>query len=104
EIYTPLKAALILHSRLLRLNFLRILASSLVKASPGEQDIVKCCLQEGEKVSLDAHRVRECVLHIGRASQVVKDGDRLVVDLCARWLICAISSMHQPLLTLTQKL
>jgi U3 small nucleolar RNA-associated protein 20 len=86
DLYLALRDSLLSHSRPLRLNALRLLACKLVKSSVGEQEVVKRCLQ-GEEVSLDIQGVRERLLRIGRVSQVVRDGDEISADLCARWLV-----------------
>jgi U3 small nucleolar RNA-associated protein 20 len=41
---------------------------------------------QGEEVSLDVQGVRERVLRIGRVGQVLREGDEMGADLCARWL------------------
>lgn len=91
EVYLHLRTCIISHSRSLRLSALKILSSKLVKSSPGEQDVLKRCLQ-GEEVSLDVQGVRERVLRIGRIGQVIKDDEPLATDLCIRWLICEFLS------------
>ncbi|KAG9309435.1 hypothetical protein JVU11DRAFT_10689 [Chiua virens] len=96
EIYLHLRTCISSHSRSLRLSALKILSSKLVKSSPGEQDVLKRCLQ-GEEVSLDAQGVRERVLRIGRIGQVIKDGEPLATDLCIRWLISQLKVNLRPL-------
>ncbi|KAG9319004.1 hypothetical protein JVU11DRAFT_1124 [Chiua virens] len=96
EIYLHLRTCISSHSRSLRLSALEILSSKLVKSSPGEQDVLKRCLQ-GEEVSLDAQGVHERVLRIGRIGQVIKDGEPLATDLCIRWLISQLKVNLRPL-------
>jgi len=86
ELYPFLRDSILSHSRPLRLNVLRLLVSSLVKSSPGADEVLKRCLQ-GEEVSLDIQGVRERVLRIGRVGQVVREEDEIGADICARWLI-----------------
>lgn len=84
EIYPHLQASLLSHSRILRLNALRLLDSKIVFLHGGIYEVMKRCLQ-GEEVSLDVQGVRERVLRIGRVVQVVGDADS--AEFCARWLI-----------------
>ena len=42
---------------------------------------------QAEEVSIDVQGVRERVLRINRLPVVVKDGDELGAEICARWLI-----------------
>lgn len=92
EIYPALQHAIQSHSRPLRLNALRLLdshsnsKSGFVKIPAGPKEVIKRCLQ-GEEVSLDVQGVRERVLRIGRVAQVLRDGDEVGADVCARWLI-----------------
>ncbi|KAF5354672.1 hypothetical protein D9756_005618 [Leucocoprinus leucothites] len=94
EIYPHLRAALISHSRVLRLNAMRLMDSKLVSAPGGVQEVMKRCLQ-GEEVSIDVQGVRERVLRIGRVVQVV--GDAEGADFCARWLIAQLKVNLRPL-------
>ncbi|KAG8220545.1 armadillo-type protein [Butyriboletus roseoflavus] len=96
ELYLHLRTCIISHSRSLRLSALKILSSNLVKSSPGEQDVLKRCLQ-GEEVPLDVQGVRERVLRIGRIGQVIKDDEPLATDLCIRWLISQLKVNLRPL-------
>lgn len=48
--------------------------------------MLKRCLQ-GEEVQLDVQGVRERVLRIGRVAQIVREGDVIAADICARWLL-----------------
>ena len=86
EIYLTLQKSLLSHSRPLRLNTPRLLECNLISKLPGQQEVIKRCLQ-GEEVSLDVQGVRERVLRIGRVGQVLRDGDETAADLCTRWLI-----------------
>ncbi len=42
---------------------------------------------QAEEISIDVQGARERVLRIGRLPLVVKDGDTVAADICARWLI-----------------
>jgi U3 small nucleolar RNA-associated protein 20 len=90
EIYPHLRTALLSHSRVLRLNAMRLMDSKLVSASAGVQEVMKRCLQ-GEEVPCDVQGVRERVLRIGRVVHVV--GDAEGADFCARWLIGVLFSV-----------
>ncbi len=81
-----LKPSLLSHSRSLRLNTLRLLTSPLVDPPEGTADMLKKTLQ-AEEISIDVQGARERVLRIGRLPLVVKDGDTVAADICARWLI-----------------
>ena len=85
-LYPTLRESLLSHSHALRLNCLRLLACTSAKSSVNELEIVRRCLQ-AEEVSLDVQGVRERLLRTSRVVQVVKDGDEVGADLCARWLI-----------------
>jgi U3 small nucleolar RNA-associated protein 20 len=85
SLYPALRESLLSHSHPLRLNTLRLLACTSVKSSVAERDVVTRCLQ-GEEVPLDAHGIRERLVHIGRVGQMVKDGDEVSADICTRWL------------------
>ena len=93
----PLKPSLLSHSRSLRLNALRLLTSPLVDVHEGTAEFLKKALQ-AEEVPIDVQGVRERVLRIGRLPLVVKDGDGIAAEICARWLIgtpdsfCVVSS------------
>lgn len=107
DLYPLLQDSILSHSRSLRLNALRLLASSkLVKCSSGEREVLKRCLQ-GEEIQLDVQGVRERVLRIGRVRQVVAEGDESGADICARWLlgklcgvaghffnVCVVTNLH----------
>ncbi|KAH7929562.1 hypothetical protein BV22DRAFT_1191955 [Leucogyrophana mollusca] len=95
DLYPFLKPRLLSHSRSMRLSAMKLLSSKLVKSSPGEQEVLKRCLQ-GEEVSLDVHGVRERVLRIGRVGQVVKEDEPLGADLCLRWLISQLKVNLRP--------
>lgn len=84
EIYPHLRAAILSHSRILRLGAMRLMSSKLIAAPAGLHEIMKRCLQ-GEEVPCDVQGSRERVLRIGRVVQVV--GDAEAADFCARWLI-----------------
>ena len=44
---------------------------------------------QAEEISIDVQGVRERVFRIGRLPIVVKDGDDVAAEVCARWLIGA---------------
>ncbi|KAF8991462.1 armadillo-type protein [Cyathus striatus] len=94
EIYPSLQAAIVSHSRSVRLNALRLLNSKLVSMNNAPDEVLKRCLQ-GEEVSLDIQGVRERVLRIGRVGQVV--GDESGADLCSRWLMAQLKVSLRPL-------
>ncbi|KAH7909651.1 armadillo-type protein [Hygrophoropsis aurantiaca] len=96
DLYPYLKSHIISHSRSLRLSAMKLLSSSFVQSSPGEQEVLKRCLQ-GEEVSLDVHGVRERVLRIGRVGQVVKEDEPLAADLCVRWLLSQLKVNLRPI-------
>ena len=101
--YEPLKTALVSHSRTLRLNALRLLTSSVIQAPEGSAELLKKALQ-AEEISIDVQGVRERVLRIGRLPVVVKDGDEVAAEICARWLIGVsplIEDSVRPVLTAT---
>lgn len=85
-IYPSLRTSLLSHSHALRLCTLRLLTSKLINSPPACQEVLKRCVQ-GEEVSIDVQGVRERILRIGRAGQVVRDGDDLGADILARWLV-----------------
>lgn len=85
EIYPSLQASILSHTRRLRLNTLELLTSPVVERS-SSFEVIRRCLQ-GEDVSLDVQGVRERVLRIDGVSQILKDGDDVGADICARWLI-----------------
>ncbi|OCH91059.1 hypothetical protein OBBRIDRAFT_887230 [Obba rivulosa] len=96
SIYPFLQASLLSHSRSLRLSILRLLTSPIVKSPDGTVEVLKRALQ-GEEVSLDVQGSRERVLRIGRLPVVVRDGDELGADVCARWLIAQLKVNLRPL-------
>ena len=49
-------------------------------------DVLRRC-QKGEESTLDVNGVRERIVNINAIPQVVKDGDVVGADICARWLI-----------------
>ena len=88
-LYEPLKVSLTSHSRLARLNTLRLLASPHVSGSAelhATVDTVKRCLQ-AEEINVDVQGVRERVLRIGRLDHLLRDGDELSVEVVVRWLV-----------------
>ncbi|TFK80791.1 hypothetical protein K466DRAFT_366251 [Polyporus arcularius HHB13444] len=91
-----LKPSLLSHSRSLRLNTLRLLTSPLVDAPEGTAEMLKKTLQ-AEEISIDVQGARERVLRIGRLPLVVKDGDTVAADICARWLIAQLKVNLRPL-------
>lgn len=96
SVYPSLQASLLSHSRPLRLSVLRLLTSPLIKAPDGTSDVLKRALQ-GEEVSIDVQGSRERVLRIGRLPVVVRDGDDIGADVCARWLIAQLKVNLRPL-------
>ncbi|KAI0364814.1 hypothetical protein BV20DRAFT_955431 [Pilatotrama ljubarskyi] len=96
SLYPSLKTSLLSHSRSLRLQTLRLLTSPLVQAPEGASEVLKKALQ-AEEVSIDVQGVRERVLRINRLPIVVKDGDELAAEICARWLIAQLKVNLRPL-------
>ncbi|KAI0705265.1 armadillo-type protein [Cerioporus squamosus] len=92
----PLNPSLLSHSRSLRLNTLRLLTSPLVDAPEGTAELLKKTLQ-AEEISIDVQGARERVLRIGRLPLVVKDGDQVAAEICARWLIAQLKVNLRPL-------
>ncbi|RPD58084.1 hypothetical protein L227DRAFT_196304 [Lentinus tigrinus ALCF2SS1-6] len=92
----PLKPSLLSHSGLLRLNTLRLLTSPLVDVPEGTAELLKKALQ-AEEISIDVQGARERVLRIGRLPLVVKDGDEVAAEICARWLIAQLKVNLRPL-------
>ncbi|OBZ65821.1 U3 small nucleolar RNA-associated protein 20 [Grifola frondosa] len=95
-LYPALQGSLMSHSRSLRLSVLRLLTSPLVKSSPGASEVLKRSLQ-GEEISVDVQGSRERILRISRLPPVVKDGDEVAADACARWLIAQLKINLRPL-------
>ncbi|EJF56189.1 hypothetical protein DICSQDRAFT_71986 [Dichomitus squalens LYAD-421 SS1] len=95
-VYKLLKDSLLSHSRSLRLNALRILTSPLVQAPEGTAELLQKALQ-AEEISIDVQGVRERVLRIGRLPLMVKDGDDVAAEICARWLIAQLKVNLRPL-------
>ncbi|KAI8978168.1 armadillo-type protein [Trametes punicea] len=93
-----MKTSLLSHSRSLRLQTLRILASPLIRAPDGTCEVLRKAMQ-AEEVSIDVHGVRERVLRINRLPIAVKDGDELGAEICARWLIAQLKVNLRPLWT-----
>ncbi|KAJ8454750.1 hypothetical protein ONZ51_g12850 [Trametes cubensis] len=95
-LYDSLKPSLLSHSHVLRLETLRLLTSPLVRGPEGATEVLKKALQ-AEEVSIDVQGVRERVLRINRLPVVVKDGDQLGAEICARWLIAQLKVNLRPL-------
>ncbi|KAI0333223.1 hypothetical protein GY45DRAFT_1319830 [Cubamyces sp. BRFM 1775] len=95
-LYEPLKPSILSHSHTLRLETLRLLTSPLVQGPEGAGEVLKKALQ-AEEVSIDVQGVRERVLRINRLPVVVKDGDELGAEICARWLIAQLKVNLRPL-------
>ncbi|KAI0644852.1 armadillo-type protein [Trametes meyenii] len=95
-LYPMLETSLVSHSRSLRLETLRLLASPLVDAPPATAEVLKKVLQ-AEEVSVDVQGVRERVLRINRLPVVVKDDDTLGAEIATRWLIAQLKVHLRPL-------
>ncbi|KAL4261563.1 Small subunit processome component 20 [Pleurotus pulmonarius] len=96
EVYQSLSRSILSHSRALRLHSLRLLSSPFIQSSTAQREVLKRCLQ-GEEVPLDMQGVRERVLRIGRLSQLIRDDDELVADICVRWLLAQLKVNLRPL-------
>ncbi|THV05319.1 hypothetical protein K435DRAFT_120793 [Dendrothele bispora CBS 962.96] len=96
EAYLALRESILSHSRALRLNSLKLLASSLVIVSNDTAEVLKRCLQ-GEEVSLDVQGVRERTVRIGRIAQMIKNDDEQGAELSARWLIAQLKVNLRPI-------
>ncbi|KAF4598878.1 U3 snoRNP protein [Pleurotus pulmonarius] len=96
EVYHSLNRSILSHSRALRLHSLRLLSSPFIQSSTAQREVLKRCLQ-GEEVPLDMQGVRERVLRIGRLSQLIRDDDELVADICVRWLLAQLKVNLRPL-------
>ncbi|KAI0832589.1 hypothetical protein BC628DRAFT_1347439 [Trametes gibbosa] len=94
-LYLTLKASLLSHSRLLRLQTLHLLTSAVVKVPEGPRVVLEKALQ-AEEVSVDVQGVRERVLRINRLPLTVQDGDELGAEICARWLIAQLKVNLKP--------
>ncbi|KAF8589509.1 hypothetical protein K439DRAFT_362879 [Ramaria rubella] len=101
NVYVYLRESLLSHMHLLRHDALRLLASASIEQTPSNE-VLKRCIQ-GEENSLDIQGVRERVLRITGAPQVVKQGDEIGVDICARWLIAQLKVNLRPLWLPTAK-
>lgn len=80
-----LQESILSHSHQLRLDAFRILTSHLIERTQSDEVLKRC--HQGEETTLDIQGVRERILKITGAPQVVKDGDVVGADICARWLI-----------------
>ncbi|KAI0628424.1 armadillo-type protein [Trametes polyzona] len=96
DLYAEIKVSLLSHSRSLRLQTLRLLTSPLVQAPEGPSNVLKKALQ-AEEVSIDVQGVRERVLRINRLPIVVRDGDDVGAEICARWLVAQLKVNLRPL-------
>ncbi|KAI0764301.1 armadillo-type protein [Trametes elegans] len=96
DLYPQLKTSLLSHSHLLRVQTLRLLTSPLLELPEQAGEVLKKALQ-AEEVPLDVQGVRERVLRTSRLPIVVKDGDALGAEICARWLLAQLKVPLRPL-------
>lgn len=78
-----------------------MLTSPIIEKIQSDEVLKRC--QRGEESTLDLKGVRERIVNISAAPQLVKDGDVVGADICARWLIGESQLPSIPGLTDSQK-
>ncbi|KAF8514623.1 armadillo-type protein [Gautieria morchelliformis] len=97
DVYPGLQHSILSHRQQLRLDALQILTSPLIEETQTSEVLRRC--HQGEESALDVQGVRERLLKITAAPQVVKDDDHIGADICARWLIAQLKVNLRPLWT-----